>query len=305
LVCREAWSAFGSNDQGAHVNNPAEQTALGPMVIVAADQHEASPLVPDPWAGRILPASGRFAAALTRWAPVRRALISATEKRLRGGWAGFLCRKRYIDDQLVNAAAKGVEAVVILGAGYDTRAYRMPELAGIPVCEVDLPNNIARKEAALCRCFGRVPPGVTLLPIDFEADDLAKRMDEVGFGLAKTTFYIWEAVTQYLTEPAVRTTMEYLCNAAPGSGLVFTYVRKDFLDGQAMYGAEGAYQEFVVKKRLWRFGLNPDDVAGFLAEYGWREVEQVGPNEYQARYLQPAGRDTSVSAIERAVYAER
>jgi methyltransferase (TIGR00027 family) len=232
-------------------------------------------------------------------------LITATEKRLQGGWASFLCRKRYIDDQLVNAVAKGVEAVVILGAGYDTRAYRTPELAGIPVCEVDLPNNIARKEVALRRCFGRVPPGVTLLPIDFEVDDLAKRLDEVGFGLSKVTLYIWEAVTQYLTEPAVRTTMDHLGDAAVGSGLAFTYVRKDFLEGEAMYGAEGAYREFVVKKPLWRFGLHPDDVAGFLAEYGWREVEQVGPDQYQARYLQPAGRDTTVSAIERAVYAER
>jgi methyltransferase (TIGR00027 family) len=64
----------------------------------------------------------------------------------------FSCRKRYIDDQLVSAVAKGVDAVVILGAGYDTRPYRFPELAGIPVCEVDLPTIIARKAA------GRSPP---------------------------------------------------------------------------------------------------------------------------------------------------
>ena len=83
-------------------------------------------------------AAGRLVTTLTRWSPVRGALIAATEKKMHGGWASFLCRKRYIDDQLLCAVTKGVEAVVILGAGYDTRAYRLAELAGIPVCEVDL-----------------------------------------------------------------------------------------------------------------------------------------------------------------------
>ena len=92
------------------------------MVIVAADQYETAPLVHDPWAHRLLPAAGRMATTLMRSSAVRRALIAATEKKMHGGWASFLCRKRYIDDQLVNAVPKGVDAVVILGAGYDTRA---------------------------------------------------------------------------------------------------------------------------------------------------------------------------------------
>ena len=214
-------------------------------------------------------------------------------------------RKRYIDDQLVSAVAKGIDAVVILGAGYDTRAYRLTELAGIPVCEVDLPTNIARKTAAVRRCFGRVPAGVTLLPVDFETDNLAERLDREGLGPGARIFYVWEAVTQYLTEAAVRQMLTDIGGAAPGSGLAFTFIRKDFLDGQTMFGADSAYQDFVVQHKLWRFGLQPDQVAGFLAEYGWREREQVGPEEYTCRYLQPAGRNIAASQIERAVYAER
>jgi methyltransferase (TIGR00027 family) len=275
------------------------------MVIVAADQYEPSPLIHDPWAGRMLPTSGRIAASLARWSPVRRAFIAVTERRIRGGWASFLCRKRYVDDQLVTAVAKGVEAVVILGAGYDTRAYCLPELAGIPVCEVDLPGNIARKAAAVRRCFGRVPPSVRLLAVDFETESIAERLGPKGFGSDKRIFYVWEGVTPYLTESAARNTMGHLGDAAPGSGMVFTFIRKDFLDGQAMYGAGGIYREAVVKRRLWHFGLHPEQVGGFLAEYGWREVEQVGPDEYATRYLKPAGRDGFVSEIERAVYAER
>lgn len=287
------------------MSDAAAQTALGPMIVVAADQYEAMPLVHDPWAAQLLPATGRFVAALTRWSPVRSALKSATDRKISGGWASFLCRKRYIDDRLRADIAKGIDAVVILGAGYDTRAFRLPELAGIPVCEVDLPGNTARKAAALHRTFGRIPPAVTLLPVDFENDDLAEELQRAGFGPQRRTFYVWEAVTQYLTEPAVRQTLAYLAQAEPGSRLAFTFVRDDFLAGRHTYGADGARRQFVVKSGLWRFGLQPDDVAPLLAEYGWREVDQVGPAEYADRYLRPASRDTAVSEIERAVYAER
>lgn len=283
------------------------------MVIVAADQHEPVPLVLDPYAGRLLPAIGRVAAALSRWSPARGVLMSATEKTMAGGWASILCRKRYIDDQLRAALADGVDAVVILGAGYDTRAYRMPELADVAVCEVDLPRNSAGKAAALRRTLGAPPVGVTLLPVDFETDDLATCLERAGFGRRRRTCYIWEAVTQYLTEPSVRKTMECLSMAATGSRLIFTFVRDDFLTGQTMYGAQSAYRRFVVKTPaktpaktpLWRFGLAPEQVGAFLADYGWQQVEQVGPSQYLQRYLRPAGRRAAVSEIERAVLAER
>lgn len=287
------------------MTNAAAQTAIGPMVVVAADQHEAAPLVHDPWAARLLPAPSRYVAAATHWSPVRNALKSATDRTISGGWASFLCRKRYIDDQLCTAVAKGVDTVVILGAGYDTRAYRLPELAGVAVCEVDLPRNTAGKAAALRRAFGRIPANVTLVPVDFETEDLAESLQRNGFSSQRRTFYIWEAVTQYLTESAVRRTFDYLAQAAPASGLAFTFVRRDFLTGEQTYGAERARRQFVVDNALWRFGLHPSGVESFLGEYGWTEVDQVGAPEYQARYLRPTGRDDAVSEIERAVHAVR
>lgn len=287
------------------MNFRVANTAVGPMVIVAPDQYESVPLIHDPWARILLPSAGRIAAWSTRWPLVRQALLSATEKKFCGGWASFLCRKRYIDDLLLNALRGGIGAVVILGTGFDTRAYRMPELAGIRVCEVDLPANIAAKAAALQRCFGRVPPHVTLLATDFETNDLARLLHDTGFARTQSTFYLWEAVTQYLTEGAVRSTMDYLAGAASGSRLVFTFLRQDFLNGEQMYGARGAYREFVVNKRLWTFGLAPEDVPAFLADYGWRQREQVGAQEYAERYLRPAGRAMTASPIERAVYARR
>lgn len=281
----------------------ADRTAFGPMVIVAADQHENRPLIDDPLARRILPAGGRLAVALAKYGPIRRAMITATEKKIPGLWASMLCRKRYIDDNLVAAAGTGIEAVVILGAGFDTRAYRLPALATIPVYEVDLPANIDRKRAALTRMLGHVPDGVTLVPVDFETHDLAGELARCGYDPGVRTFFVWEAVTQYLTEDGVRRTFDVLATARPESQLVFTYVREDFLDGTTTYGAEAAYAEFVRKRRLWRFGLAPGQVGGFLTEYGWHELDQAGPEQFTARYLEPAGRALPVSGLERSVHA--
>jgi methyltransferase (TIGR00027 family) len=304
LVCREAWSAsFTRRRQERPLARGADQTAFGPMIIVAADQHENPPLIVDEVARRLLPGPARLAAAATAWRPVRKALHTATEKKMPGLWASMLCRKRFIDDKLLAALDTGVDAVVILGAGFDTRAYRLPALQDVPVHEVDLPSNIARKRAALRRAS--IPETATLVPVDFETQDLAVELAAHGYEPTRRTFFVWEAVTQYLTEAAVRRTLEVLSAAAPGSRLAFTYIRRDFLDGTATYGAQAAHDEFVVKRRLWHFGLNPDEVGAFLAEYGWHEVEQCGPAEFTGRYLRPAGRLLPVSETERSVLAER
>jgi len=190
--------------------------------------------------------------------------------------------------------------MVVLGAGLDTRACRLAAPSGIPSFEVDLPVNIARKQRRM-----RLPDTVATIPIDFETDNLADGLTEHGYRPDTKTIFIWEGVTQYLSEDAVRATFELLATAAAGSKLVFSYVRKDFLDGTNRYGAEASYRRFVAKGPLWRFGLAPEAIPTFLAEYGWRELEQVGAAEFTERYLEPIGRRTAISGLERCVYAEK
>ncbi|NUT45904.1 MAG: SAM-dependent methyltransferase [Saccharothrix sp.] len=281
------------------MSNGAAQTAVGPMVVVAVDQFSDSPVVRDELAARLIPWDGRVAVACARWAPVRRALVSATEKQIPGLWSGMLCRKRYIDDVTVAAVRGGVEAVVVLGAGFDTRAHRLAAPAGVPAFEVDLPANTTRKRALVRRLSGNVPGGVTLVPVDFGSQDLGEVLVAHGYRRDRRTLFVWEAVTQYLDEESVRATFGYLAGAPSGSELAFTYVRRDFLAGVELYGGDVAYRRFVLKRRLWRFGLAPEEVGPFLAEYGWREVEQVGPREYAERYPE-AG---PASEIERCVRA--
>ena len=88
-----------------------------------------------------------------RWPLLRGLTIAAGERAVSGSWALIACRKRYIDDKL-DEALENIDAIVILGAGMDTRAYRLARRSDIPVYEVDLPVNITRKQAAVERAIG-------------------------------------------------------------------------------------------------------------------------------------------------------
>jgi methyltransferase (TIGR00027 family) len=213
------------------------------------------------------------------------------------------CRKRYIDDKLIDAAGD-IEAVVNLGAGSDTRAYRFPALASMPVWEIDQPENIELKRTRLRTRFGAIPAHVTLVPIDFDRQDLGAALAAHGYAPSRRTFFIWEGVTQYLTEAGTRATFEFLAKAPRGSRLAFTYVRKDFLDGRAMYGQDDMYKRFVIRA-IWLFGLEPDSVEAFLGQYGWRMIAHLGYEELANRYITPTGRTLASTPIERMVYAEK
>jgi methyltransferase (TIGR00027 family) len=286
--------------------NPAAQTASGPMVLAAVEQNEQPNhrLVQDDLAYAFLPAGLRAIVATTRLSALRRAMVWATERSGPGLWANLTCRKRFIDEKLDESLAD-IDAVVILGAGLDTRAYRIAHRTDIPVFEVDLPVNIDRKKAVVRRVLGGQPPSVRLVPVDFERDDLASELAEHGHRADSRTFFVWEGVTQYLTADAVRTTFEYLGSAAPGSRLVFTYVQRDFIEGKNLYGARSTYRRFRERRQVWKFGLRPDEVSEFVSGYGWQLVEQAGPDYFVRNYIEPAGRDLTASQLEWSAYAQK
>jgi methyltransferase (TIGR00027 family) len=283
------------------------QTALGPMVIAAAEQYTPPPrrLVDDEMAVRLLPPASRLAVRVCGWRPVRDLLVRATERTAPGMWGSMLCRKRYADDTVTQAVTSGIGQVVILGAGLDTRAYRLVVPAGARAFEIDQPANTTLKIRRVEAAIGRVPEGVHVIPVDFETDDVATALAENGFELTRPALFVWEAVTQYLSEDAVRRTFAFLSGAAPGSRLIFTYIRADFLDGTHLYGAQRLRVRMTGRYEVWKYGLHPHEVGPLLREYGWEEREQVGPAEYTARYLDRVGRRMPVSEIERFVHAEK
>ncbi|TQM79348.1 methyltransferase (TIGR00027 family) [Saccharothrix saharensis] len=277
-------------------------TAVGPMVIAAVEQHRSpgQRLLHDPLAIPVLPPLSRWVARLAGRPAVRAALIRASERAAPGVWGGVACRKRYIDDRFTRALDDGIGSAVVPGAGPGTRAHRSAVPADAVVFEVDLPVNVAHKRE-------RLPAHrrVVLVPVDLDSEDLSGVPTAHGRDSGERCLVVCEGVTRYLTREGVRWTFDFLPDQAPGSRLVSTYVRKDVLDGDEMYGSEALHRRFVAGRPVWRFGLHPHEVGAFLAERGWREVEQLGPAEFDARYVRGTGRTVPISALERTVPAEK
>ena len=114
-----------------------------------------------------------------------------------------------------------------------------------------------------------------------------------------------EGATQYFTEAGIRGTFGFLAEAVAGSRLAFTYVPKDFIDGKVFYGQEYLYRRMLLKGKSWFFGMDPENVADFLGDYGWRVLEHLNYEELAERYVKPTGRELLSMAIEWMVYAEK
>ena len=276
------------------------------MVLVALEQSEppGRRLVDDDLAARFLPAPTRWLVTATPQNLMRRLTMAAMEREGPGLWASMNCRKRYIADK-VDESVDDVDSAVVLGAGFDTLAYRLARKTRIPIFEVDQAVNIARKTAAVRRVLGKQPVSVRLVPLDFEHDDVLDVLTGHGYRPDSRTVFVWEAVTQYLSAEAVDSTMQRLRQATSGSRLVFTYVLRDFIDGVNLYGADALYRRFRQRQQLWQFGMSPQDVAAFLAGRGWQLAEQAGPELFMRRYVEPTGRQLTVSPIEWSAYAEK
>jgi len=287
---------------------PITTTAFRVMFYVALEQYQPAErrLIHDDLARRMLPGGLRLAADLFRLKPLRRRFLAMIDRQVPGMSGGFsFCRKRYIDQKLVEALANGIEAVLILGAGLDTRAYRLPPLSSLPIYEVDLPQIIAYKESKIRQILGAVPGYVRLVPIDFDRQELAQVLASHGYSSSQKSFVIWEGVTQYISATAVSSVFTFLASLEPASRLIFTYILKDFIDGTRTHGLEQMYQQTRLKQQIWQFGMRPDQVGPYIGQYGWKEIEQLGPEAFRQRFLTPVGRTDPLLEIERAVYAEK
>lgn len=287
------------------MSKAAARTSIGPIALIAVEQYfpDGQRVINDSLAYRMLSTSSKVFVRLMKPGWMRDWIIGLSEKSQPGIWGGLLCRKRYIDDRLT-ASAKDIEAVVNLGAGFDTRCFRLSSLIDKPVWEIDQPENISAKEERLRRVFRTIPANVSLVPVDFDHEDLAAALESNGYAINRRTFFVMEAVTQYLTQQGMENVFGFLSKASSGSRLVFTYVRKDFIDGKAFYGWESGYKRFV-KGGIWFGAFEPDELPGFLMKYGWKVIEDRGYDALADEYLRPTGRRLCSTPVERMVFAEK
>jgi methyltransferase (TIGR00027 family) len=197
-------------------------------------------------------------------------------------------RTAAIDAAVRDAIAGGATQVVILGAGYDGRAWRMPELAGVRVFEVDHPATQGDKRAHL----PELPPAaglVTFVSIDFERESLGPVLARAGHDAAAPTCWIWEGVVMYLTRDAMRATAAAIADrSAPGSTLIVNYhTLHRRLVARLMFRLIGEPQISA-----W----TPEEMAADLGSVGFVVRDDSGMTDWNERFAQ--GR----AKVERGAY---
>jgi methyltransferase (TIGR00027 family) len=261
-------------------------------------------LFADPFAHAFLPTNYRLLVQATWLPPVHDRVRRYADFRAPGARTSAIARTRFIDDLARGSLADGVRQMVVLGAGFDTRAHRLRELADVPFFEVDAIGTQTAKRAVLRRLRGR--DHVRYVPVDFLRDDLASALVGAGWDTSRRTLVVWEGVTNYLTHQAVETVLGWVAGIAGGAVLVFTYVHAGLLDGSVAF--EGGAQILGNVRTLgepWTFGLRPDEVRGFLARSGLTLREELGADDYRARYLPADPPDRGYSFYRLAVATTR
>ena len=208
---------------------------------------------------------------------LRQLLVAVTECRVPGVYSNLVCRTRYIDEALKDALSTGLDQVVIQAAGFDWRSYRIPDIEHTRVFEVDLPAVQTLKRKSLQKQYGKFKAHITLVLVDINKQDPAVQLRAAGFDYGCRTYFIWEAVTQYITAQAVDSFFGFISSVAdPGSQVVFTYVHLGIIEGTARSKTDE--QPFSLAQQggvPWMIGLDPTEVQSYLAEHGFEFIEEV------------------------------
>jgi len=225
-------------------------------------------LVDDPhglrFAGRLSGVRGR--------GPLEDGLRLASRAWMRGRLRSFVVymqlRTRIIDDDVAAFAASGGRQLVLLGAGFDSRAWRLDSLGGVTVFEVDHPATQAKKRAVM----GRHTPAasVAFVPWDFERDPLDRlhaRLGLEGHDARAPTMTILEGVLPYLTEEATAATFRGIARySARGSPLTFTYTERALIAARARSGERRMLR---LLGEPFRGGFDPGTLPGWLDDHGF------------------------------------
>lgn len=241
---------------------------------------------PDYLAGRLVDKD--FLAKQLRLPEDYDSALAIIRKRGSSTFYYMTARTKYIDHVLSQEAAAGVEQVVILGAGLDSRAYRFAKrFPKLKFFEVDLPATQAYKRQRVEAAVGGLPPGVVYVAVDFDKDDLGRALAKAGYRKDRRTLFIWEAVSYYLQEAGVRATLDFVAQQAqPGSRLVFDYLTREALD-KINSGEAGQRGAAARAKRGEPFlsGIKRGTIRGYLAESGLVLVEEVEARDMVGRFL--------------------
>jgi len=199
-------------------------------------------------------------------------------------------RTKHIDACISRAIDAGFEQIVMLGAGFDTRAYRLQGNGAVQFIEVDLPQLQAEKQRKVELVLGRIPSNVAYVPLDFNTQSLDVLLQQPVFDSSKATYFNWEGVSYYLNATGVDATLGFVADKAPkGSKIVFDYMPQSMIDGSVDYYGGAQSRSYMAEfGEPVIFGIPDNSITAFLEARGLHVCEDLSPDDLAQRYLRRA-----------------
>ncbi len=263
-------------------------------------------LFADPYATVFLDDGLKRAVKLSTLPLLGRLIPRIIQKRGPGALSSGIARTKYIDDLLQQTIRNGVKQVIILGAGFDTRALRLDFLSSVPVIEIDHPDTAKFKIEKLKETLGQLPSNVSYFQIDFNEESLEELASAHHLHLNIPTTIIWEGVSNYLTEQGVDKTLEFVKKFTLGSYIIFTYINQLVLGHpRSFIGAEKIIKKLGKNEECWTLGFKPEELSGYLARFHLVILEDLGAAEYRDRYMPDRKEISKGYEFYRVVFATR
>jgi methyltransferase (TIGR00027 family) len=238
---------------------------------------------PDYLAEKIIPLGAWLMVVIP---PVRRLVMAKLFPA--GIYEYVIARTREMDAAFLEALTARFDQIVLLGAGFDTRALRFADRnRGTHIFELDVPTTQEPKREILRKKKIPLPAELSFVPIDFDKEDLSAALSGAGFLTGRKTLFLGEGVTMYLTAQAVDRTFAFIQqSAAPGSRVVFDYIYASVLRREdRFYGEREIFETVSRAGEGWTFGLEDGGVEPFLEKRGFRRVAHYTPGQLQKKHL--------------------
>jgi methyltransferase (TIGR00027 family) len=255
----------------------ASVTALGAAGHRAAHQVlEHGVVFADPLALPILGQDADEAIARAKEQPERRSLRFF-----------IAMRSRFAEDMARRAMADGVRQILILGAGLDTFAYRLHDLEGLRVFELDHPATQRDKRRRLADAGITSPAHVAYVAHDFEHGGMTEALKAAGLKPGERTFVLWLGVVPYLTEASVFATLGEMAALPGGVEIVFDYANPpNRIEDKATQAFHHAMAESVAARgEPFRCFFDTGDLHAKARKAGFSEIEDLDRAALVARYL--------------------
>jgi methyltransferase (TIGR00027 family) len=218
------------------------------------------------------------------------ALMGAVfKKRFLGMYEYLMTRTAYFDSVVKAALNENIPQIVLLGAGYDTRAYRFKDdINDTKIFELDIHTTQERKKAILDKAGIPIPRQLRFVSIDFNTDNFREVLDNAGFNANQKTLFIWEGVTYYLSAGTIDDTLSFIrFNSPDGSRVVFDYATYSPAATEND-GVVNEAREIMKSKHSGepiQFAIKTGELEAFLAERGYQLIELLTAEEMERKYL--------------------